>query len=97
MDYLLLNVVFTAIAVALAWPFRKSVSRKIAIPAGLVLLIVTAVFDNVIVASGVVAYEESKILGLRIISAPLEDFGYAIVGVWLIPALWSYFARKTNG
>ena len=97
MDYLLLNLVFTVIAFALAWPLRKSVSRKIAIPAGVILLLVTAVFDNLIVTSGVVAYEESKILGLRIVSAPIEDFGYVIVGVWLIPALWSYFARKPHG
>lgn len=96
MTYLLLNLVFTAIAIFIAWPARKKVSRKVAIPTGLALAAITAIFDNIIVGASVVAYDEGKILGWRLLTAPIEDFGYVIVGVWLIPALWSYFDGKSN-
>ncbi|MFM6980162.1 MAG: lycopene cyclase domain-containing protein [Micrococcales bacterium] len=96
MNYLLLNFVFTLIAIAIAWPMRKRISRKIAIPTGLALAIITAIFDNIIVGAGIVAYDESKILGWRLLTAPIEDFGYVIVGVWLIPALYRYFEGKSN-
>jgi lycopene cyclase domain-containing protein len=57
--------------------------------AGLVALVaLTAVFDNVIVGSGIVAYDESRILGVRLGVAPVEDFSYAIVAALALPALW---------
>lgn len=52
------------------------------------LLIMTLVFDSLIVAAGIVAYDDSKLLGLRLITAPIEDFFYTITAVFLIPAVW---------
>jgi len=53
-----------------------------------VLVALTAVFDNVIVGTGIVAYDGSKILGLRIGVAPVEDFSYAVAAALALPALW---------
>ncbi|WP_258934550.1 lycopene cyclase domain-containing protein [Nesterenkonia pannonica] len=41
-----------------------------------VLFVLTAIFDNVIIGIGLVAYDESVISGLRIGRAPIEDFAY---------------------
>jgi lycopene cyclase domain-containing protein len=52
------------------------------------MLILTAVFDNLIVLSGIVAYDESKLIGLKIGLVPIEDFAYTVVAVLLVPAIW---------
>ncbi len=61
-----------------------------------VLLVLTAVFDNVIVGSGIVAYDEARILGIRLGVAPVEDFSYAIVAALALPALWLLLGRRTR-
>lgn len=53
-----------------------------------VLLIMTAVFDNVMIAVGLVGYDPALISGAKIGVAPLEDFAYAIAAVVLLPSLW---------
>ncbi len=82
-------------AVALAVLARAG--RRVLLPAlaGLVVLLaLTAVFDNVIVGSGIVAYDESRILGARLGVAPVEDFSYAIVAALALPALWVLLGRR---
>jgi lycopene cyclase domain-containing protein len=41
-------------------------------------LALTAIFDNVIIGVGLVAYDESLISGVKIGSAPIEDFAYTV-------------------
>jgi lycopene cyclase domain-containing protein len=52
------------------------------------LLVMTAVFDNVMIGVGLVGYEPSLISGAFVGIAPLEDFAYAIAAVLLLPSLW---------
>jgi len=71
--------------------------RRALLPAlaGLVVLLaLTAVFDNVIVGSGIVAYDRTRILGARLGVAPVEDFSYAIVAALALPALWVLLGRR---
>ena len=71
--------------------------RRALLPAlaGLVVLVaLTAVFDNVIVGSGVVAYDFTRILWIRLGVAPVEDFSYAIVAALALPALWVLLERR---
>ena len=53
------------------------------------LLLMTAVFDNIMIGVGLVGYDSSLISGAFIGIAPLEDFAYAIAAVVLLPTLWS--------
>jgi len=53
------------------------------------LLALTAIFDNVLVGTGIVGYDLTLISGARIGVAPLEDFAYAIAALVLLPSLWS--------
>ena len=53
-----------------------------------VLLVFTAVFDNLIIGAGIVAYDPTKISGVMIGIAPIEDFAYTVAAVLVLPTLW---------
>jgi len=59
-----------------------------------VLLVLTAVFDSIIIGAGIVAYDTDKILGLYVGLAPIEDFFYAILAIIIVPTLWNLFDPK---
>jgi len=92
MTYWALNAIFLAAvaAVAIAAVVSKRGPRWASV--GLVLgvvLLMTAVFDNVMIGVGLVGYSAEKISGVFIGIAPLEDFAYAIAAVVLLPSLWT--------
>ena len=88
-------VVVLAVAVLLRRPGRLFWASL----AGAVVLLVvlTAVFDNVMIASGIMTYTEQNISGVRIGLAPLEDFAYPVAGVLLLPALWLLLGWEREG
>ncbi|MCU1431998.1 MAG: prenyltransferase, partial [Actinotalea sp.] len=55
--------------------------------------LMTAVFDNLMIAAGLFEYGESKLAGLSIGLAPVEDLAYPLAGVLLLPALWHLLGR----
>lgn len=57
------------------------------------VLVLTAVFDSVIIAVGLVDYDPATLLGLRIGMAPIEDFSYAIAAAIGAPVLFSLLRR----
>ena len=92
MTYWTLNAIFLAavalVAVVAAVRIRNARPWvAVAIALG-VLLVMTAVFDNVMIGIGLVGYEPSLISGAFIGIAPLEDFAYAIAAAVLLPSLW---------
>ena len=60
----------------------------------LLLLVMTAVFDNIMIGVGLVGYDESLISGAFVGIAPLEDFAYALAAVVLLPSIWSLLSRR---
>ncbi len=91
MTYLLLDLPFLAAValVALAAVLTRRAPRWRGVGlAAIVLLVLTAVFDNVLVASGIVGYDPDRISGVLVGVAPIEDFAYAIAAVVLLPSLW---------
>lgn len=91
MTYWALNAVFLA-AVALlvlAAVLAKRTPRWSAVGITMVVLLVTtAIFDNVMIGIGLVAYDPAHISGIRVGIAPIEDFAYTIAVVLGLPALW---------
>ncbi|WP_106814299.1 lycopene cyclase domain-containing protein [Microbacterium timonense] len=57
-----------------------------AIAAG-ILVTLTAVFDNVMIAAGLFDYPEALISGVRVGLAPVEDFAYPVCAAFLVPAV----------
>lgn len=53
-----------------------------------VLLVLTAIFDNLIIANDIVAYNTDKILGLYIGRAPIEDFMYCVGAFLAVSYAW---------
>jgi lycopene cyclase domain-containing protein len=85
--YLVLNViVLLAVTIVARWR-RFRFGRRWTLPV-IGLLILTLVFDNVIILAGIVTYDPAKILGVYLGKAPVEDFAYAIVASILVPVLW---------
>jgi lycopene cyclase domain-containing protein len=89
--YWLLNLPFlgavAVVAIAALLARRAPRWRAIGL-AAIVLLVLTAVFDNILVATGIVGYDPSRISGVLVGVAPVEDFAYAVAAVVLLPSLW---------
>lgn len=91
MTYWALNAVFLAIVVLVASAAllaRRSPQWRAVALTALAVLLLTAVFDNVMIAADLFTYNSERISGAFLGLAPLEDFAYAIAAVVLLPTLW---------
>lgn len=100
MTYLLLNLPFlalTVVAVALT-ASRPAFGRRMAASAiaAAILIALTAVFDNLMIAAGLFTYPEGLISGVRIGLAPVEDFAYPLCAAFLVPAVFVLVARPRS-
>ncbi|KQZ84578.1 lycopene cyclase [Microbacterium sp. Root166] len=91
MTYALLVLPFAALtlAVVLVTVRRPRFGRRMAASgiAAAVLVVLTAVFDNLMIAAGLFTYPEEHLSGVRIGLAPVEDFSYAVCAAFLVPAV----------
>lgn len=92
MTYSLILIPFVAvtIAVTLVTLGRPAFGARMA-ASGLsaaVLVILTAIFDNLMIAAGLFTYPAEHISGLRVGLAPLEDFAYPLCAAFLVPAVF---------
>jgi lycopene cyclase domain-containing protein len=76
---------------------RRRVTLVSAVVAGIALVVMTLVFNNVIVGLGVVAYDPAKTLGIRTGLFPVEDLAYSLGAVVLLPALWTLLGGPDAG
>lgn len=58
-----------------------------------VLVVLTIVFDNVMIAAGLFTYPEHLISGIRLGLAPIEDLSYPIVASFALPAVAELLRR----
>lgn len=88
MTYVLLNG-FVLLALALTFVVVKPAItlKKFMILLGSMLLL-TLVFDNLIIALHIVSYHSAHILGVYLGKAPIEDFAYTFAACLLVPMLW---------
>ena len=95
--YLVLNLVFVAIVIVFLRFHRAHINKSRAIFITLAaLLILTAVFDNLIVGLNIVDYHPEKILVFYIGVARVEDFFNAILDVIVVPAIWHRKKKKND-
>ena len=100
MNYWQLNVIFLAVVTvvgcfALA-KYRRAMPWLPLLGIVGILLLVTAVFDNVMIGIGLVGYDAGKISGVFIGIAPLEDFAYAVAAAIALPSLWLLLPGRTR-
>ena len=105
MTYFWLSLIFlTAAALVLAGALLLSLHRRTLltrwimpiVAAGVVLMILTAVFDNVMILVGLITYDQTTISGLFVGLAPLEDFAYPLAGLILLPSVWLLLGKRGN-
>jgi len=95
--YWLINLPFLLVAAVVV---GEALGRRVAprvLPwtiAAVVMMTLTAIFDNAIIGSGLVAYDRDLISGVMVGSAPVEDFAYTLAALMMVPALWHLFAPR---
>lgn len=94
MSYPLLTIVVLGIFAVYAILMRRWLTLKPLTFAALVMFALTAIFDNVIIGTGIVAYDDELLLGVKILYAPIEDFAYTAVALVLVPSLFNLFRTK---
>lgn len=91
MTYALLTVPFLVVTavVAASTAARPGFSERMRASAwtAAALVVLTAVFDNLMIAADLFTYPEHLISGVRIGLAPIEDFAYPIAAAFLLPAV----------
>ena len=65
--------------------------------AGGALVVLTAVFDNVMIAAELYEYGDVGTSGIRVGLAPIEDFAYPVACALGVPGLWLIFTRRPAG
>lgn len=101
MTYLQLSACFLAATVAVALALGLMARGRGPRPAAValtiaVLVALTAVFDTVMIGSGLFHYADQHLVGIRIGLAPIEDFAYPLAGALLLPALWALLRRRRS-
>lgn len=85
--YLILNIVFI-ILVLLVFRIKPRIPKRVWWITLLIMLILTAIFDSLIVGFDIVGYNLNNISQIYIFKAPIEDFAYTLLAVILIPFIW---------
>ena len=94
MTNIVLNLVVLAlVALVTVWTLRRHRAGPLLWTA-VVMVVLTLVFDTIMIAVGLYTYAPDKILGIYLVGAPLEDFAYPLAGVVLLPALWTLFGSR---
>ena len=98
MTYALIVLPFAVVTAAVvgATARRPRFARRMAASglAAAALVLLTALFDNLMIAAGLFTYPPEHLSGLRIGLAPIEDFSYAVCAAFLIPAVFTLLTPK---
>lgn len=98
MTYPVILVPFVAvtIVVTLFSARRPGFGRRMRASAwtALALVLLTAIFDNIMIAVDLFSYPAEHLSGLRIGLAPLEDFAYPICAAFLVPAIFTLVSAR---
>ena len=71
------------------WPSLGAVAMTVA-----ALVVLTAVFDSIMIAAELFHYDPAALAGPHIGLAPIEDFAYPLATAILLPAAWEALRRR---
>ena len=71
------------------WPHLGAVLSTV-----LALVVLTAVFDSLMIAAELFHYDPAALAGPHIGLAPIEDFAYPLATAILLPAVWETLRRR---
>lgn len=91
--YLFLNLIFLmTLIMFIPSKFKKIPKAWWMTLAGLIIL--TAIFDPLLIYFDIFHYGSSKILGIKFFGAPIEDFFYAFYAACIVPLIWNRLGEK---
>jgi lycopene cyclase domain-containing protein len=61
-----------------------------------VLCALTVVFDSLMIGAALFRYGAGTLTGVLLWRAPVEDLGYPLVAVLLLPAVWELLGPRTQ-
>lgn len=93
-SYLILNFVVLAVLYMAVFVADSGIITRRWLRALGLMLVLTLIFDSLIIAAGIVAYDTTKLLGVYLARAPVEDFAYTLAVMLLVPLLWNWFRRQ---
>lgn len=100
MTYLIIVLPFAAITLVVTLMSARrphfGARMRASLIAAAALCVLTAVFDNLMIAAGLFTYPDHLISGVRIGLAPIEDFSYPICAAFLVPAVYSLLNRPSG-
>lgn len=104
MSYLELAVWVLAAAVLVGVVLQWLTHRRAGAPAHLgaiavtvaALVLLTAVFDSLMIAADLFHYAPEMLVGVHIGLAPIEDFSYPLAGAVLLPCLWALLRSRSR-
>lgn len=101
MTYATLGLAFVVVAAVLAVVTARvaRVPRRwwtATLLVGVLLLALTAVFDTVMITADLFRYDESALLGPRVLLTPVEDFAWPVFAVLALPALWELLGLRAR-
>ena len=90
MTYLLISVPFLVLGLGLAVMRRHAAPRQWAVTALvlLVLVVLIAIFDNLMIRADLFGYGEAQRLGPQVGLMPVEDLFYPLFAALVVPAFW---------
>ena len=91
LPFLLVTVIVVLTTVRMPRFGRRMAASAVA---AVVLLGLTAIFDNAMIAVGLFTYPQNQLSGLRIGLAPVEDFSYPLCAAFLVPAVYTLLGRR---
>jgi lycopene cyclase domain-containing protein len=94
MTYISLAIATALLGLVIMIIARRRLHWSALLIAALALMLMTLVFDNLIILSGIVDYDEAKISGVKLWLAPIEDFSYTLFALGLVPAIWEALGKR---
>ncbi|MFH5823925.1 lycopene cyclase domain-containing protein [Georgenia sp. AZ-5] len=61
------------------------------------LLVLTAVFDSLMIAADLFRFDGTALSGIRVGLAPVEDLAWPLAAAALLPALWEALGARPGG
>jgi len=91
---IVLNVLVLTALTVVSWSVLRRMRGWALVWAVVHLCVLTAVFDTIMIDVGLYVFDPTKILGVYVWGAPLEDFAYAVAAAVFVPVLWQVLGRS---
>jgi small toxic polypeptide LdrA/B/C/D len=102
MTYALLAVPFLAAGLLLALLATRRLPHPrpwwtATLLVGAALVVLTGIFDSLMVAADLFRYRDAALLGPRVLLTPVEDLAWPVFAVLAVPALWELVRLPGRG